>query len=655
VPLNLDELLKREWLEADGLGGYALGTAAGIRTRRYHGLLLVATKPPAGRIMLVSGLDAWIETPAGRVYLSSHHYHPDTLHPDGAHRLVAFTAEPWPTWTYELPTGGQVIFELFVPHERAAVALRWRYQGKGVAHLRLCVRPFLSGREPHALHHENPSYSFGTMVVDGELQWQNYPAIPSVVAITDATYQHDPLWYRKFQYDEEARRGLDALEDLASPGTMSWDLAVREARLVLAARGMSDDVLDDSAGPAALYDALRASETARRMSLGTGLDRAADLYLVRRGAGRTIIAGYPWFSDWGRDTFMALRGLTLARGRLDEAAEILKSWSGLVSEGMVPNRFTDADDTPEYNAVDASLWFVIAVAEYLDAADGAHATVDPVLRLAFQRAVEGVLDGYVRGTRFRIRLDDDGLIAAGEPGSPLTWMDAKIGDRGVTPRVGKPIEVQCLWLNALAFARRTAPRFEALFVKGLASCRARYFDPALGYAVDVLDVNHTPGKVDASLRPNQIYAVGGLPLMLFDGDVARRVVDTVEARLLTPLGLRSLAPGSTEYAGRYQGDSKSRDEAYHQGTVWPFLLGPFIEAWVRVRGGGPRTIAEARSRFLPAMRAHLKQAGLGHVSEIADAELPHTPRGCPFQAWSVGEWLRIQALLGEPLVPTRTK
>ena len=300
---------------------------------------------------------------------------------------------------------------------------------------------------------------------------------------------------------------------------------------------------------------------------------------------------------------------------------------------------------PEYNAVDAPLWFVIAVADYSDAARRAKRLAEPADQAVLMTAVHDILDSYVAGTHHRIRLDTDGLIAAGEPGVQLTWMDAKVDDWVVTPRVGKPIEVQCLWLNALAFAKASAPRFEAPFLTGLATFRARFFDPALGYAVDVIDVDHVPDTRDPSLRPNQIYAVGGLPLPMLEGNIARRVVDTVEARLWTPLGLRTLSPDSPGYAPRYEGDRRHRDASYHQGTVWPFLAGAFIEAWVRVRGGGPKVLAEATKRFLPAQRAHLSEAGLGHVSEIADGDPPHTPRGCPFQAWSVGEWLRIERWL----------
>jgi len=266
--------------------------------------------------------------------------------------------------------------------------------------------------------------------------------------------------------------------------------------------------------------------------------------------------------------------------------------------------------------------------------------------------VQVILAGHVRGTRYRIRVADDGLLAAGEPGVQLTWMDAKVGDWVVTPRIGKPVEIQALWLNALRIAECFTPGYASLYAKGVESFARRFWNPADGWLYDVVDADHVPGRLDPTLRPNQILAVGGLPYSLLQGDRARQVVDAVERRLWTPLGLRTLAPGAEGYTPRYQGGIRERDGAYHRGTVWPWLLGPFVEAWVRVRGGGADVRAEARRRFFQPLLDHLSEAGVGHISEIADAEPPHTPRGCPFQAWSVGEALRLDRLvLGTPELP----
>jgi predicted glycogen debranching enzyme len=399
---------------------------------------------------------------------------------------------------------------------------------------------------------------------------------------------------------------------------------------------------DDIGG---LAEQVRDAERQRRQAFATPLDRAADAYLVRRGAGRTIVAGYPWFTDWGRDTFIALRGLCLAAGRLAEARDILVQWAGTVSEGMLPNRFPDSGDAPEFNSVDASLWYVVVVGELLEAAKQQGEVLGSGDRRALEAAVQAIVNGYAAGTRYGIQMTGDGLLAAGMPGVQLTWMDARVGDRVITPRIGKPVEVQALWLNALSIASKLDSGWIDMANRGRRSFLERFWNEEAGFLSDVVDVDHMPGTRDDGFRPNQILAIGGLPLALLVGTKARRVVDEVERRLWTPLGLRSLAPGESDYAARYEGDSAARDAAYHQGTVWPWLSGPFVDAWLRVRKNTKRVRQEARRRFIEPLVAHLSAAGLGHVSEIADAEPPFTPRGCPFQAWSLGELLRASRLI----------
>jgi predicted glycogen debranching enzyme len=309
---------------------------------------------------------------------------------------------------------------------------------------------------------------------------------------------------------------------------------------------------------------------------------------------------------------------------------------------MLPNRFPDHGEAPEFNAVDAALWYVVAVHDFLEAAPGVAARD----RQRLAGAVEAILAGYAAGTRYRIHVDDDGLLAAGEPGVQLTWMDAKVGDWVVTPRIGKPVEVQALWLNALRIGSAFSERCVELYAKARRAFEERFWLESRGHLADVVDVDHRTGTVDPTLRPNQIFAVGGLPFAVLEGERARRAVDAVEAQLLTPLGLRSLAPGEPGYTPHYQGGPRERDGAYHQGTAWPWLMGAFVEGWVRVRGGTSAAQAEARARFLEPLLAHLDDAGLGHLPEIADGDPPHTPGGCPFQAWSVGEALRLTRLLG---------
>src|SRR5437764_3071038 len=643
-----------EWLEADGLGGFASGTVSGIRTRRYHALLLTATTPPAGRMVLVNGFDAWVETPRGTFAISSQRYVPDVIHPDGASRIEFFEYEPWPRWRYKIDDDLIVEQELFVPKGESAVFVSWRMvAGIGDLGLKLKVRPFLSGRDFHSTHHENGAFRFDAEQNGERVTFRSYDAVPAVMAHSNGRYGDEPAWYRNFLYSEEQARGLDAAEDLASPGVFEFSLSNKPAVLMLAAEAVAG-VGDSGSGnqpastpPAtesieARYAQVRTIEQARRKYFSSPLERAADAYLVKRGQGKTLIAGYPWFGDWGRDTFIAIRGLCIATGHLEDARDILVAWAGVVSQGMLPNRFPDSGEQPEFNSVDASLWYIIAVGDYLRATKKQPTITDDCHTKKLRAAVEAILGGFNEGTRFGIRADGDGLLSAGEHGQQLTWMDARVDGREITPRIGKPVEIQALWLNALAIGAKFSAHWQSLFDKRRAAFEEKFWNEHAGYLADVVDCDHQPGTVDLTFRPNQIFAVGGLPLTLLSPDKARRVVDAVEMLLLTPVGLRSLAPGEPGYAPHYQGGSRERDAIYHQGTVWPWLIGQFVEAWVRVRGSTSRTKAEAHAKFLPPIYQHLNEAGLGHISEICDAELPHTPRGCPFQAWSLGELLRLE-------------
>lgn len=615
----------KEWLEADGLGAFASGTAEGTRTRRYHALLLTATNPPTGRIVLVNGFDAWVETENGKYAISSQRYAPDFVGPDGAQRIESFNAQPWPTWIFRLEDGTRVRQEIFVLKNSAQTVVAWQLLTGGRRAI-LTMRPFLSGRDYHSMHHENSAFQFAPEIRGHQVSWHPYTGLPAIHATTNGQYSHEPFWYKNFEYLQERERGLDDTEDLASPGFFCWNLAGAEATCIFS---VSPEIVPASEA--------RMLEIERRKKFCDPLELAADSYLVARKKGKTIVAGYPWFTDWGRDAFIAIRGLCLETGRLDDARDILLEWAGAVSQGMLPNRFPDQGEEAEYNSVDASLWYVIAVSDFLQAARGSFAASDSNQLL---ESVEAILNGYEKGTRFGIRKDTDSLLAAGEPGYQLTWMDARVNGREITPRIGKPVEIQALWLNALAFAATFSKRWRDVFDSALFSFREKFWNEAGGFLYDVVDVDHHPGKVDDSFRPNQILAIGGLPLQLFEGEKARKVVDAVQARLLTPMGLRSLAPGSPGYAEHYSGGVAQRDGIYHQGTVWPWLIGPFVEAWLRVYKDRSRA-----ALFLEPLLQHINEAGLGHVSEIADAESPFTPRGCPFQAWSVGELLRARKLL----------
>ncbi|HEX2685993.1 MAG TPA: amylo-alpha-1,6-glucosidase [Kofleriaceae bacterium] len=633
-----------EWLETDGLGGFAMGTTDGIRTRRYHALLTAATHPPEGRMVLVADLEVFVETAAGRFPLSSHRYRDGMIYPDGARYLTSFTHRPWPRWEWTLPNATRIVFELVVergPDELRElapaadrvprVALRWTRIAGTVTSLH--VQPLLAGRDYHTTHHENPAFRFEPELAGDCVTWHPYAGVPAIHCAANGLYQHAPDWYRAFYYTDEAERGLDAVEDLASPGVFTFDLSDGPAAMVLSTAWVPGDA-------GGTVNQIFGAEARRRARFPSAIASAADAYIVARighngvPAGRTIIAGYPWFADWGRDTFISLRGLCLATGRRSDARAILCQWARAVSRGMLPNRFDEHDATPKYNSVDAALWFIIAADTYL----AGDAT--PEDRELLRGAILAIVDGMQAGTRYGIHADDDGLIACGEPGIQLTWMDAKVGDDCITPRIGKPVEIQALWINALQIAGRTdlAARARAAF--------DRFWDPERQQLHDVIDADHVRGTIDASCRPNQIFAIGGVPHPVLEGERARAVVDTVERVLWTPAGLRSLAPDDPRYHARYMGGPAERDRGYHNGAVWPWLAGPFIEAWVRVRGSTSDAKREARARFLAPLLARTELAGLDHLSEICDGDPPHRAAGCPFQAWSLAEAIRIDQLLG---------
>ncbi len=641
-----------EWLETDGMGGYAMGRSDGIRTRRYHALLAVSRKPPTERMTLVNGIDAWIETEDGTFAISSQRYTTDVTQPDGAARLVSFTTSPWPTWRYRLPNGLEVIQELVMLHGSPLVTLAWTLSAPIAA--TLIVRPLLSVRDTHYSTYENSAFDFASQVTGKRIDWRPYDGLPSVTAVSSGEFVADPLWYRNFQYDEERARGLEFVEDLASPGYFRFGLG--DERAVLAF-GSDTPGASHLLGTRALtlWEQVAKRERARRARFRSSLHRAADAYLVQRGlqGGRTIVAGYPWFTDWGRDTFIALRGICIAGDRLADARAILVEWAQHVNEGMLPNFFPEGGAQAEYNSVDASLWFVVAVHDYLRAAD-AHGLSDGMDTTTLGKAVAAIVAGYASGTRFGIRADSDGLLSAGVSGVQLTWMDAKVGDWVVTPRIGKPVEIQALWINALRIAARWEPRWLALADMAQRSFVERFWDDESGYCFDVVDVDHRPGVVDRALRPNQLLAAGGLPWSLLDDAKALQVVVRCESQLWTPAGLRSLAPDDAAYVGHYGGDTRRRDGAYHQGTVWPWLAGAFIDAWVRVHGGTAVAKREARERFLTPLLAHYEHSAPGQLGEIADGDAPHVPNGCPFQAWSVGEALRLMESLQEAPIAEQT-
>ena len=635
---NLNRALSLEWLETNGRGGFASGTVAGANTRRYHALLLTARTPPSERFLLVNQLEEWLDIEGQSFPLSTNLYS-GAIHPAGYEQCIEFSTDPWPTWTFACNVA-RVQREILMVRDRDLVIVRWTLLGKKQPLATLRVRPKLTGRDYHATHHENGSLSQEARIGDGQVAWQMYPDVPSVRAFHSGGYRHDPDWYRYIQFPVEQQRGLDHTEDWWSPGEFTFEL-IPGSTQTLAFTSDAVESLDIAAlagREQARREQLKQAEPATD-SLARELRRAAEVYLSERGGRQTVIAGYPWFTDWGRDTFISLPGLCLVTGRLDAAWEVIASFAAHVSEGMLPNRFPEAGDQPEYNTIDASLWFIHAIDRYLTASGD-----EARMRETAWPAAKQILEGYRRGTRYGIRMAPDGLIAGGVPGVQLTWMDAKVCDWVVTPRYGKPVEIQALWVRALEVGEQLAQRFgEAALAarcrddrkRAVTSFQERFWYEDGGYLYDVID---GPDGNDASLRPNQLYAIA-LVDELVSRDRAQHILQLIEAQLLTPVGLRTLSPRDSRYRPRYEGGVLQRDGAYHQGTVWPFLLGPFVTAWGKAFGKSAATRTKARG-FLAGLEVHMHEACLGQVSEIFDAEPPHHPRGCYAQAWSVAEPLR---------------
>ncbi|MBS0155923.1 MAG: glycogen debranching enzyme family protein [Nitrospira sp.] len=649
-----DRALSLEWLETNGCGGFASGTVAGANTRRYHGLLVVASPPEYHRYVLVNHLEEWLHLDGCAVSISTNLY-PGVIHPQGYRHCVSFSSTPWPTWIFTF-NDQEVSREIFCVWGQSTVVVRWKLLTPTTDAIELRVRPKLTGRDYHALHHENGGLSDVAVITEKRVTWQPYHSLPAVHCLHTGTYHHAPDWYRQVQLPLEQERGLDFLEDWWSPGELQFDLEPgREQILVLTSE------LVDGIQPGELIRTERASRMRRRTvtkrpdRFAEALRQAAGTFFVRQGSRQTVIAGYPWFTDWGRDTFISLPGLFLVTGRYEAAWHVIESFIPFVSEGMVPNRFPDLGQDPEYNTIDASLWFIHTVDRYL-----VYSKDRKRVRAVAWPAIKQILDGYRQGTRYNIKMDVDGLIAGGMPGTQLTWMDAKIGEWVVTPRYGKPVEIQALWIRALQVGSQLAAKFgERDYAadcrrdrtRAVRSFRQRFWYEDGQYLYDVID---GPEGDDTSMRPNQVYAMS-LCDDLLTNEQATQTLRVVKAHLLTSVGLRTLSPQDRRYRPRYEGGPRERDCAYHQGTVWPFLLGPFVTAWVSTFGRTTKSKREARS-FLNGIEASLRDTCLGHVSEIFDGDDPHAPRGCPAQAWSLAEPLRamVEDLGLLPITPEAT-
>ena len=624
-----DPAAQREWLETNGLGGFASGAVAGHHTRRYHGLLVAALRPPGDRMLLLSKVEETLVLDGLRHELGVNEF-PGVVHPRGYELLQRFTADPFPTWHYRIGEA-ELRKQVFLVDGQNTVVIRYAWNGPARAQLE--VRPLTAFRDYHSLGKENAQYRNAVATPGANvLELKPYEGQPALYfGHNAASVAPTGYWYRDFEYATERERGLDYREDLHQPFVLQYEIG-QTARLIVSTEPHS----------AAQAESLEASERARRAAMADPLQRAAAQFFAVRAGGATVVAGYPWFTDWGRDTMIALPGLMRITRRHDAAKEILAGFARFASQGTLPNWFPENGQQAEYNTIDAALWFFEATQAYLDATGDAlfiQREIYPVLR--------SIVRWHLRGTRYNIHVEEDGLVTGGGEGVQLTWMDAKIGDWVVTPRTGKAVEIQALWYNALRILQNLASQFDDPVTRircaELADWMVRHFEPLfwnreLDCLYDVVDGEH----YDASVRPNQVLAAS-LTHPLLTGERARQMLHVVEQELLTSMGLRSLSPRDLRYRPNYEGGVRQRDSAYHQGTVWPWLIEPFVKAHLRAYGHS----AEARAQvatWLAPLEAHLAEHG--QLPEIADGDAPHTPRGCPAQAWSVAALAMCRAEVG---------
>ena len=650
---DLSVVSKREWLVTNGIGGFAGGTLANVLSRRYHGLLVAALQPPLGRTLLLAKLDETVEydgiyPDSGRLTpLYLNRWEDGTVEGNGHHYLNRFHLEgTTPVWTYAIANG---LLEKRIWMQPGANTTYIQYHLiRATGPMGLTIKALGNYRDYHSTTIIN-DWSPDVEDVDHGLRITLFDGARPFYLFSDrATFSPRSDWYEDFFLAVEEFRGQrDVTEDHLYLAQLQVTLRPGERFAVVASTEAApnlDSVL--AYGDRQAHEAALLARAGGLGKSGTGdgagdalrhLVLAADQFVVRRPTaadpnGQSIIAGYPWFSDWGRDTMIALPGLTLATGRPEVAASILRTYAQFVDQGMLPNRFPDAGETPEYNTVDATLWYFVALHEVVTA------TGDVALARELFPVLADIIDWHIRGTRYNIHMDEaDALLYAGEEGVQLTWMDAKVDDWVVTPRTGKAVEINALWYNALCIMASLAEqlgeeagRYAAL-AERVAAGFERFWNAPLGYCYDVLDA---PAGPDGSLRPNQLLAVS-LPHSPLSAERQRSIVDTCARHLLTPHGLRSLSPDDKAYIGRYAGDRRKRDGAYHQGTVWGWLIGPFVLAHRRVYGD----VAAARSYLLPLLQ-HLNDHGVGSISEIFEGDAPFAPRGCTAQAWSVAEVLR---------------
>jgi len=625
---QLEPYLGMEWLLTNGLGSFASSTVVGCNTRRYHGLLCAATLPPVGRIMTLSRLGEilTIDNQTDRPHELGVNQFGHNFHPRGEKYLKTFELDDVARWKYVVE-GVTIIKEIQVLWQQNISVIRYTIEPDRSRPIELQLMPFVSLRDFHSLRRadgarlRSETFAKGVVVVEGEhvlhLQSDQAKFVP-----------HEDWWFGH-TYDIETERGLDDTEDLYLPGHFAISCWQKTVVTLTASLGHVPSVnWDAEIARRKLASGIRPAKTV----VQNRLFHAAGDFVVKRKApdgspGTTVVAGYPWFADWGRDTFIALPGLLLVTGRYKEAQQVLSVFAHYVSEGMIPNRFGDYTNEPEYNTVDASLWFVHACFEYLRYSQDTE-TFEHELRPACRQ----IIDGYRKGTRYNIHMDaNDGLIIQGDSNTQLTWMDAKCGDVTFTPRQGKAVEINALWYHALRLmgendlADKVQKSFKTAF----------WLSPFRGLA-DVVDGQ----RKDSSIRPNQIFAVSLAHSPLSETQ-QKAVVEVVRRELLTPVGLRTLAVSDANYKGHYGGTQFVRDGAYHNGTVWPWPIGAFLEAYIKVNDRSPEAMEQAREWLQPLVDSMESSGCIGSISEIFEGDAPHRSAGCFAQAWSVAEVLRL--------------
>jgi predicted glycogen debranching enzyme len=649
---TLETAEAREWLVTNGIGGFASGTIAGSNTRRYHGVLIAALQPPVGRTQLVAAVDEIVRYNGAEFALATHRWASGAVEPKGFLNIESFRLEGTTSvWRYAL---ADALLKKRVYMEQGANTTYLQYtvvRARGPLEIEL--KALVNYRDFHGATHAGEWRMKIDAVENGARIAAFDGATPVYVKCAGANCELNHEWYRDCFFAVERERGLDDREDHLFAARFRINLKAGDHVTLVASTEANAEANAESTRREREKSEAELLEKWNERNAGYAGDApdwlcqlvlAADQFLVKRSLpeqpdGRSVIAGYHWFGDWGRDTMIALPGLTLATGRADVARKILLAFSRYVDGGMLPNHFPDAGGKPEYNTVDAALWYFEAVRQYF------VATHDQETLQALYPVLAGMIDAYVSGARYGIHVDAaDRLLYAGEPGVQLTWMDAKVGDWVVTPRIGKPVEINALWINALEtmsdFARalgHASEKYEDLSAAAQKGFQ-RFWNEERNCCYDVIDAP-VAGGVEDALRPNQVFAVA-LPVSPLTREQQKAVVDSCGEKLLTPYGLRSLARGEPGYQGHYSGGPRDRDAAYHQGTVWGWLIGPFALAHFRVYGD-----RAAALRFLESLGISVHMYGLGTLGEIFEGDPPFIPQGCIAQAWTVGEVLRAWSAL----------